>query len=216
MKIEFQCTDEILSNKELLEIINKGQSYSFVNKISVLPSYIKFLKNKISSNIELSTIIDYPLGILDTDTKKTLVRKAVKDGAKSIEIVLSSFLLNNKLNAKIKQDIEQIYNVCSEEGVSLHYMLEYRSYNYSCLARIVKLLLNYDLNDIYISTGHKIDDIYDHLIAISMIGKSAEEANLICNANIFNDNHIDLLKIADLSHFRVNNLNALEIISRKY
>ena len=216
MKIEFQCTDEILSNKELLEIIDKVQSYSFVNKISVLPSYIKFLKNKISSNVELSTIIDYPLGILDTDTKKTLVRKAVKDGAKSIEIVLSSFLLNNKLNAKIKQEIEEIYNVCSEEGVSLHYMLEYRSYNYSCLARIVKLLLNYDLNDIYISTGHKIDDIYDHLIAISMIGKSAEEANLICNANIFNDNHIDLLKIADLSHFRVNNLNALEIISRKY
>ena len=42
MKIEFQCTDEILSNKELLEIIDKVQSYSFVNKISVLPSYIKF------------------------------------------------------------------------------------------------------------------------------------------------------------------------------
>ena len=216
MKIEFQCTDEILSNKELLDIINKAQAYSFVNKISVLPSYVKFLKNKISSNINLSTVIDYPLGILDTETKKTLVRKAVVDGANSVEVVLPSFLVNNKLNLKIKQDIEQLYNVCSEEGISLHYMLEYRSYNYSCLSRIVKLLLKHDLNSIYISTGHKIDDIYDHLIAVSMIGKSSPEANLICNANIFNEKHIDLLKMADLSHFRVNNLNALDIISRKY
>ena len=78
MKIEFQCTDEILSNKELLDIINKAQAYSFVNKISVLPSYVKFLKNKISSNINLSTVIDYPLGILDTETKKTLVKEHPK------------------------------------------------------------------------------------------------------------------------------------------
>ena len=215
MKIEFQCTDEILSNKELLDIVESAQSHSFVSKISVLPPYIKFLKNKIKDSIKLSAIVDYPFGILDTKSRLEVVNKCISDGAESIEMVLPSFLLTNKQTAKIKQDIESVYSICSDKSINLHYVLEYRSYNYSCLARIVKLLLNYDLNDIYISTGHRIDDIYDHIIAIAMITKHIPDANIICNANIYNTEHLGLLKLSNLQHFRVNSIYTLDLINRK-
>lgn len=215
MNIEFQCTDEILSNKELCELLTNLNQYSFITKLSVLPPYVKPIKNKIG-NYKLSTIIDFPLGLLDTNTRLDLIKKAADDGSSSVEMVMPSFLINNKYNSKIQKDIEQCYSICVDKGIDLYYILEYRLYNYTCIYRIIKTLLTLHLNDFYISTGYKLDNIYDHLIAIAMITKEVSDARIICNANIFNHEHLDLLEKSKLLHFRVNNLQILETIRQKY
>lgn len=218
MIIEFQHTDEASSNQEILSLLNDVQKYNFVKKISLLPPYIKYISSKLSNqdNIQISSIVDFPFGILSTDTKLDIIKQTVNDGAQSVEIVMPSFMINNRQNTKIKKDIEKCYEVCSSNGVSLHYILEYRLYNYNCLSRLVKFLMNFNLNDIYISTGFRLDDIYDHIIAIAMILKQNQDANIICNANIFNKEHLDILELSNLQHFRVQSLNSLKLIREKY
>lgn len=218
MKIEFQYTDESSSNKEILSVLRDIEKFSFVKKISVLPPYIKYLNGNISkqNDIIIGSVIDFPFGVLSTENKLNIIKKSIQDGAKSIEIVMPSFLINNRQNVKIKKDIEQCYDLCSENAVNLHYILEYRIYNYSCLSRLVKFLLGFNLNDIYISTGYRLDDIYDHIIAMRMIIKENENANIICNANIYNKEHLEILESSNLSHFRVNSVNALTMIREKY
>lgn len=218
MKIEFQYTDDSASNQEIFSILHEVEKYSFVEKFSVLPPYVKYLSGKLlqDSRINISSIIDFPLGILSTKNKLDIIKQSIADGAKSIEIVAPSFLINNRQNAKIKKDIEQCYDLCSQNAVSLHYILEYRIYNYSCLSRLVKFLLGFDLNNIYISTGSRLDNIYDHVIAIAMIIKENANANIICNANIFNKEHLEILELSKLNHFRVNSINALSMIREKY
>ena len=218
MKIEFQYTDYSSSNQEILSVLHEIEKFSFVEKFSVLPPYIKYLSEKLSpdSKINISSVIDFPFGILSTNNKLDIIKRSIQDGAKSIEIVMPSFLINNRQNTKIKQDIEKCYDLCSKYAVNLHYILEYRIYNYSCLSRLVKLLLGFNLNDIYISTGCRIDDIYDHIIAIAMIIKENTNANIICNANIFNKEHLEILESSNLKHFRVNSINSLSMVREKY
>lgn len=218
MKIEFQYTDASASNQEALAVLNQVMKFSFIRKFAVLAPYVKYLKGKLpkESEICLSSIIDFPFGIMPSGLRKQQIEQSAKDGANSIELIMPSYFINNRQNAKIKKDIEICYDICSEYGVSLHYILEYRAYNYSCLSRLIKFLLNFNLNDVYISTGHKIDDIYDHIIAIAMISKENPDSNIICNANVFAKEHIDLLKNANLTHYRVNNLNILSTIQENY
>jgi len=215
MKIEYQITDSSFSNSDLLNEIHNIEKYGFITKVATLPAYIKYIKSK-NKSINLSSMIDFPFGSCSTDNRLNMIKESIKDGAGSIEIVMPTYLINNTQNAKIKKDIQECYNVCSDNGVSLHYVLEYRQYNYSCLSRLVKLLLAVSLNDIYLSTGFRLDNIYDHLIAISMILKENPEANLICNANIYNEEHLTLLKSSKIEHFRINNPYILDLISKKY
>ena len=215
MRVEFQCTDEILSNQELFVLIDQVTKYSFINKIACLPPYVYHLKKKVK-NIKISSIIDFPLGILSTDQRLDAIKQSVQNGAESIEIVMPSFFINNKQTTKIKSDIEKCYNVCVDNGVDLHYMLEYRSYNYSCLYRLIKNLVKFNLNEVYISTGYKLDDIYDHLIAIGIISKEISEVKIICNANIYTENHLDLLKTNKIDIFRIKSAYMLSTISQKY
>ena len=218
MKIEFQYTQETSSNQEVLAKLLEINNFSFVKKFSTIFPYIKYLKNKLpeDSNIILSSIIDYPCGVLPTDSRLDLIKQSISDGAKSIEVVMPSYLINNRQNVKIKKDIEKCYELCSQSGVSLHYILEYRLYNYSCLSRLVKFIMNFGLNDIYISTGYRIDEIYDHIIAMAMISKENEGVRIIPNCNIYTAEHLEILRSSNLSHFRVNSVPTLTLIREKY
>lgn len=214
MKVEFQCTDSTLSHLEISTLLNTIDKYTFVTKVACLPPYVSYIKKKIE-NKKISSIIDFPLGVLDTNQKLDIIKSSIDAGATSIEIVMPSFLINNNQHYKLKSDIEKCYGLCIDRGVNLHYILEYRSYNYSCLYRLIKKLMKFDLNEIYISTGHQLDDIYDHLIAIGIIRKEISDLNIVCNANIYNENHLDLLKKHKIEQFRVKSVHALEIVSQK-
>jgi deoxyribose-phosphate aldolase len=215
MKVEFQCTDETLSNQEIGLLIDQINQYSFIKKVSCLPPYIGVLKKKIE-NTKIASIIDFPLGLLKTEQRLDSIKDSIQNGATSIEVVMPSFLINNKQTSKIKTDIEKCYNLCVDNNADLHYILEYRSYNYSCLYRLIKNLIKFNLNEVYISTGYRLDDIYDHLIAMAFISKEISEAKIICNANIYNDKHLELLKSNNIDIFRIKHINALDIISQKY
>lgn len=215
MKVEFQCTDEILSNQEICLLVDEINKYSFISKIACLPPYVNVLKKK-TQETKIASIIDFPLGLLKTEQRLDLIKDSIQSGANSIEIVMPSFMVNNRQTPKIKADIEKCYTLCLDNAIDLHYILEYRSYNYSCLYRLIKNLIKFNLTELYISTGYKLDDIYDHLIAIGIISKEISDVKIICNANIYNENHLDLLESNKIEKFRIKNINTLDIISQKY
>ncbi len=210
MIVELQILDETLSNKEIRPLVDKINNKN-ISKVCVLPCHVPILKKYLDKDIKLSTMIDFPFGILSTDSRKSLVYNAIKNGAKSIELLCPSYMIVNKLYTQLKNDISDIYNICSESQVDLSYVLEYRTYTYDSLYKICKILLSNEINSIYISTGYKLDDIYDHLIAMTMIQKKIPEMGIVPNGNIFNKNHENVIKMADLSKIRVNSLHAANL-----
>ena len=135
MIIELQIVDEALSNKEIRPLIDKINN-RIISKVSVLPCHLPVFKKYLSKDIKLSTIIDFPFGILSTESRKSLIQNAIKNGAKSIEVLCPSYMIVNKLYTQLKNDMSEIYELCTESQVDVSYVLEYRTYTYDSLYKI--------------------------------------------------------------------------------
>lgn len=208
--IEYACHKAEASDIDIKQYIKQVSTYN-IKEVSVLPPHIKIASKNISNNIILSTIIDYPLGISDFISRLYFVNNAIDNGVKKLVVVAPQHLLVNKNYDKLKEDFTGIKEICDKNNISLFYMLEYRIFTYDTLYKICKLLQYAQINNIYISTGFGIDDISDHLIAMSMIKKNVQNINIVCNANIFNKAHFLLLHDCNISNIRVSSINSLEL-----
>lgn len=213
MKLEYRFQDESAHNKEIEHLVNELSRYN-LSKISILYQYTKIFSKKIKSDQKLSSIIDFPYGASDNTMRSQMIQNAIKNGANSVEIVLPFHLLSNAMYTSLKKDIEQTFEICEKNKVDLSYILEYRVFNYSVLYRACKLLCRQKINNIYISTGYKVDNLYDHLIAIAMIKKNVPDINITCNANIFTEKHLDILNAADITALSLNSIPSLETATK--
>ena len=202
--------DETLSNKNIKDMSDAIDALN-INKICVLPSQISIFRKYLSNKIKLSTMLDFPFGILSTKTRNDLVTQYIKAGVDSVEILAPSYMMINKQYVGLKNDIVSNYELCLEAKIDISYVLEYRTYSYDLLYRICKILTTNNINSLYISTGHKIDDIYDHLIAIAMIQKNVPEANIVPNGHIFSQKHADLIQNTKIPTVRLHSMNCVEL-----
>jgi deoxyribose-phosphate aldolase len=214
MIIEYSIYDISLSDEEIKKLLAEAVQYK-PNTISVLLPHIKVAKNILASTgISISTPIDYPLGILDTKNRATIVETAIKSGANIVSLVAQpSFFCNRKYD-KFREDIKINLEICTQASVELRYMLEYRVFTYELLYKVSQILMDFGIDVIYPSTGHSLDDINDNILAAALINKKVP-INIICNGNVWNIGHINNIKKIDLYGIKVNSINALQLLSQK-
>jgi deoxyribose-phosphate aldolase len=212
--IEFAYFDTASNENEVKEIFNQVGKYK-INTISILPFYIKLIKG-IIDNTTIASPIDYPCGILDTKSRVSATEFAIKSGAQIVDIVVPSHYLSNRKYDKFRDDIKNIKAITDHYQVSLRYILEYRVYSYDLLYRICQILLDFNINTVLPSTGFGLDDIADNIIAAALINKKLPNLNIICNGNIWNNKHIDLIEKAKLPAIRLNSVSSLELIHKKF
>lgn len=213
MKLEYKFLEEAAHNKEIDLIITELNMYN-ISRVSVLSQYSKIFKKKLAKNIKLSSIIDFPFGASDIISRNQMIENSINIGVDAVELVIPFHLLSNSMFAAIKKDIENCFAICKKNKIDISYILEYRTFNYSILYRVCKLLLKENINHIYISTGYKIDNIYDHLIAMAMIQKNVPDINITCNANIFTEKHVSILHNSEIDTFSVNSIPSLEMANK--
>ena len=59
-------------------------------------------------------------------------------------------------------------------------------------------------------------DIYDNIIAGTLIQKKVPKINPIYNGNIWLNKHIEILQKAEINNVRVSSINALDMLDKKY
>lgn len=213
MKIEYRFQEDAADNKFIDETIDKLNTYN-LSKVSVFYQHTKFFKKKLEEKNKLSSIIDFPFGGSDLPNRSKMVENCIKWGANSVELVIPFHLLSNASFPSIKKDIISNFELCKKNQVDISYILDYRTFNYSTLYRVCKVLLRHEINHIYLSTGYKIDDIYDHIIAIAMILKNVPDINITCSANIFTEKHLEILYNSDIHSISVNSVASLEMADK--
>jgi|TARA_B100001094_G_scaffold198254_1_gene192368 deoxyribose-phosphate aldolase len=213
MKIEYRFQEDDASNKSIEELVDKLNQYN-LSKISVFYQHTKLFKKKLEDKHKLSSIIDFPFGGSDLSIRNKMVENSIKWGCGSIELVAPFHLLSNSSFTSIKRDVINNFELCKKNQIDISYILDYRTFNYSTLYRVCKLLLRHEINHIYLSTGYRIDDIYDHIIAIAMILKNVPDINITCSANIFTEKHLEILYNSDITSISVNSLASLEMANK--
>ena len=105
---DFKPTDLSKFNSKFLESIS----------VFVVPHfYLRSVKNKISAtSSKISCLIDFPLGISDTNSRIESIKNAIKTKTDSLDIVMNSSFLANRKYDKIREEISLIKNKSSGEG----------------------------------------------------------------------------------------------------
>lgn len=80
--------------------------------VCVPPAYIKRIKDKYGDQINICTVIGFPLGYSVTDAKETEIREALKDGANEIDMVVNISDVKNHLFDKVEEEIRTLKAAC--------------------------------------------------------------------------------------------------------
>lgn len=213
MLLEYSYYDTVNNDNDIKQILTTVSKFK-IDTISVLPPYVKLAKSIVSDHIKISSPIDYPLGILEFKQRYDAIDSAIKNGAKIIDLVCPVYPLCNRKYDRFRDDIKYNLELCKKHDVELRYILEYRIYSYDLLYKIAQILVNCGVFAAYPSTGYLLDDINDNILASILINKKIADINIICNGNLWNNNHTNLVQKTNLYGLRVNSINALDLISK--
>ena len=214
MEIEYSYYDIASNDEEVKLNVNKAINYPIV-AVSVLPSFLKCVKPLINSNIRLSSVVDYPLGIMDSRSRLAAIEYSIKAGANIIEIVAPSHPMCNRKYEKIRDDIKSNLDLCLEHNVELRYTVDYRVFSYDTLYKIAQIFLTSGISTLYPSTSNFLDDINDNIIASVLINKKVPKIKIICTGNLWNNNQATVVKKTDLYGIKVNSINGLDLLTKK-
>lgn len=181
-----------------------------VQSITAPYHLIKGIKNLIKHEIALSCLIDYPLGISDSKTRKYAIEQAHKMGVSCMDISMPQNLAANRKYEKIRDDIKQTQEYCLEHNIETRYILEYRVFDHHCLKKICEIFDQFNIKHVYPSSGYFIDNLADNILASIFLYQNSKDLNIVCTGNIWTDKHFETIIKSGLFGFRTLSLNSLQ------
>lgn len=195
MKIDFAIIDTDKNDIEVKNIVAQVLSESnSIDSITCPYYYLKSIKHLINPKItSLSCLIDYPLGVSDHKTRLTAVQQAGKAGCSSVDISMPQNLASNRKYDKIREDIKNITEYCSQNNILVRYIMEYRVFDHHCLKKLCEILDTYNVRNIFPSSGYFIDNLADNLIASVFLYENSKDINIYCTGNTWQDSHYNII-----------------------
>jgi deoxyribose-phosphate aldolase len=212
LNIEYSLFDIDNNENEIKTKIAEAIKYN-ISSIIVPFAHTKLCRSMTkNTNILVGNAIDYPMGFLDTESRNCAINKAIDNGAQKINIVIQTCLLANRKYDKIKEDIQKNYETCQSKGIELSYYLDYRTFTHQSLIKACSLLIENNIQKVYVSTGHFLDDPDDNLIAVILL-KDKTKIQTIFNGNVWTKKHIDNLRKNKIQYMSFNNLYGIRLIN---
>jgi deoxyribose-phosphate aldolase len=210
--IEYSLLDIDNNEDEIKEKILSAINFN-IHSICVPYIHTKMCKFLIkNTNIIVSNAVDYPMGASDSISRQEMINNHIDNGAEQINIVIQNPYLSSRKYDKIRADIKSNLEICQKKIVKLKYYIEYRIFTHQTLTKVCNIFLENNLNEIYVSTGHMLDDPSDNLIA-SVLLKEKTGINTIFNGKIWTKKHVENLVKNNIYNISVSSLESLKLLS---
>jgi len=150
------------SINDIEKLCKEANEYNFCS-VCINSSYVKkaskFLEN---SKVKVCTVVGFPLGAMNSESKAFEAKTAIKDGADEIDMVINVGFLKSKMYDEVKSDIKAVNDVCKE--VILKVIFETALLNEKELRTVCEISKDIGVDFIKTSTGFStrgasIDDI---------------------------------------------------------
>ncbi|MCQ2970992.1 deoxyribose-phosphate aldolase [Methanobrevibacter gottschalkii] len=136
--INYTNLNNIITESEMVEFLEKAKETNF-NSVVVSPTYVKLAKETLKdTNIKVGSVIGFPLGFEDTESKVEAAKSLLDKGVDEFEVVLNlSYLKDEKyelLENEIKQIKEAIGNKVLKVIIETKALEDYQKANAAKLA----------------------------------------------------------------------------------
>jgi len=216
MNIEYASYDLANNEKETKDDLLSALKFE-PSVVSVFPFYVKSAKSILPNNeIKLSSIIDYPFGLSDSEARIKSVEQAIIAGTNIIELIVSLPLLCNRKYDKLKKELYTISQLCEYSEVELRAILEYKLFAPDLLYKASFFLQEFGIHTIYPSANFLMDNISDNILAAMLILQKNPKIKVIVNGSAWTNEHIDLiLSNTKIYGYKTSNIYTLEKICQK-
>ena len=102
----------------------EAEQYGFAS-VCINPTWVKRAANNLrGSGVPVCTVIGFPLGATTTEVKAMEARKALRDGAREIDMVINVGALKSGLHDIVFDDIAKVVDAAHEAGAVCKVILE--------------------------------------------------------------------------------------------
>lgn len=104
---------------EIANLCKEAIEYNFFS-VCVNPFFVKFAKKTLEgSNVNIASVVGFPLGASETYLKAVEAERAVKSGADEIDMVMNIGLFKSKDFLNVEKDIREVVNTISPKIVKV-------------------------------------------------------------------------------------------------
>ena len=211
---ELACYDSDYTEKEILEAVFLafGTAEKSLDGISVPEHFLVKAKDFVPSGMVLSCPIDFPKGFSSHQAKIHSIISSVRRGANAVDITLNKNLCAQGDVKQIGKNLSAYSEVCKDKKCLLRVMLEYRIYKSpDFIYDLCDLCIQHGVDYVFISTGHMVDDITDHLIT-SKIAEEITGVRVIYNADLWTKEQYKKILLSKVSGLRLKKPMSLKNI----
>jgi deoxyribose-phosphate aldolase len=106
------------------QLCEEAEQYQFAS-VCINPTWVKRAANNLrGSGVPVCTVIGFPLGATTTEVKAMEARKALRDGAREIDMVINVGALKSGQNDVVYNDIVKVVDAAHEVGAICKVILE--------------------------------------------------------------------------------------------
>ncbi|GAB3001363.1 deoxyribose-phosphate aldolase [uncultured Cyclobacterium sp.] len=121
--IEHTALHPGVDEQAIQTVLDQAKKYAF-RGVCIPPFWVKKAKRELSTfDIQLVTVVGFPLGYSMTQTKVFETRQAIKDGADELDVVWSITGFKSRMNWP-KIELAKLANICHEEEKLLKVIIE--------------------------------------------------------------------------------------------
>ncbi|MBN1822864.1 MAG: deoxyribose-phosphate aldolase [Endomicrobiales bacterium] len=107
------------SRRDIIRVCREARKYGFWS-VCVPPAYVSLAKKLISdSRVRVCTVAGFPLGFSAAETKAYEVRKAVRDGADEIDVVVNVGHVKSNKSKNLKKELKRLRKAAGKKTAKL-------------------------------------------------------------------------------------------------
>lgn len=106
------------------QLCDEAEQYHFAS-VCINPTWVKrAAANLRGTDVPVCTVIGFPLGATTTEVKAMEARKALRDGAREVDMVINVGALKSGMNDLVYNDISKVVDAAHEVGAVCKVILE--------------------------------------------------------------------------------------------
>ena len=109
---------------EIDVLCEEALEYGFAS-VCINPTWVKRSAERVrGSDVKVCTVIGFPLGASTPEIKAMEARKALRDGAREVDMVINIGALKSGMHELVRKDIEKVVDAAHEAGAICKVILE--------------------------------------------------------------------------------------------
>ena len=175
--INYTNLNNMISENEMKEFLERAKELNF-HSVIISPTYVPLAKEVLKdTDIKIGSVVGFPLGFEDTESKIAETEELLKKGADDIEVVLNLSYLKDEKYSLLENEISEIKEIMGD-GI-LKVVMESKALEDYEKANAAKVAQNSGADYIKNSTGFVTPNhIFENVNDINIIQKYAPKIKI--------------------------------------